>query len=69
MTDIQRELAIETVKFSKAKNLFQKDVETYGSQAAALRALDCKTVDEALSMLAEVQTVSIFKKDGKVIFQ
>jgi phage-related protein len=65
----QREAAIMTVTHAKATNLFNKDIETYGSQAAALRALDCKTRDEAIAMLANVQTVKIFKQGGKVVLQ
>ncbi len=65
----QREAAIMTVKHAKATKLFWKDVETYGSETHALRALDCKTRDEAIDMLAEVQTVKIFKQGGKVVLQ
>ena len=63
------ELAVETVKYAKASKLFWQDVETYGSESHALRALDCKNRDEAIAMLATVQTVKIFKQDGRVILQ
>jgi uncharacterized ubiquitin-like protein YukD len=60
---------IETVKTAKATNLFLADVKTYGSQSQALRALDCQTRDEAITMLAAVQKVSVFKRDGRVVVQ
>jgi len=60
---------IEAVKRAKATNLFAQDIKTYGSKTAALRALDCQSTEEAIQMLSAVQTVSVFKYEGKIIIQ
>lgn len=67
MSDI--ESAVESVKRAKATALFWQDVKTYGREADALRALDCKTREEAITMLSVVQKVSVFKRDGRIIIQ
>ena len=69
MNETQRQLMIDTVKFYKARKLFWDDVQKYGGIPQALRALDCETTDEAISMLAEVQKVSLSKINGKVTAQ
>lgn len=68
MTDEIKQ-AVESVKRAKATNLFLHDVKAYGSIGNALRALDCRNMEEAVNMLMLVQKVSIFKRDGKVIVQ
>lgn len=63
------EETIRAVKIGKATALFWDNVKGYGGKEAALRALDCYTVEEAVRMLAVVQEVSIFKINGKVVVQ
>ncbi len=63
------EETIQAVKIGKATALFWDNVKRCGSKQAALRALDCVTVEEAVRMLAVVQEVSIFKINGKVVVQ
>ena len=60
---------IDGVKRAKATALFWNDVKAYGNEAHALRALDCKTRKEAIEMLSAVQTVSVFKREGRIIIQ
>mgnify|MGYP003333606416 CR=1 FL=1 len=61
--------AIETAKTAKATALFWDDVKVYGSKAAALRALDCLNIEEAIEMLKNAVKYSVFKRDGKVVVQ
>ena len=61
--------AVAEVKTAKAAKMFWADVKTYGGEGAALRALYCQNRIEAITMLAAVQTVSIFKRDGRVVVQ
>jgi hypothetical protein len=60
---------IEQVKRAKATSLYWNDVKDYGSEAHALRALDCTTRQEAIDMLTAVQTVSVFKREGRIVIQ
>lgn len=60
------ELLIAVVKREKATKMFDRGVPVYGSVEAHLRSLDCETREEAIDMLAVVQTYSIFKVDGVV---
>lgn len=60
---------IEAVKTAKATKKFGDNVAIYGTEEHALRALDCLSRKEAIAMLAVVQSVSIFKQDGKVVVQ
>lgn len=60
------EARIAEVKLEKAARMFENDVKVYGSEANALKALDCHTRHEAIQMLAVVQKYRIFKVDGVV---
>ncbi|MES2367038.1 MAG: hypothetical protein V4563_14275 [Pseudomonadota bacterium] len=60
---------IRAVKLAKAETLYWEDVKAYGGEGNALRALDCKDRQEAIEMLSAVQSVSIFRRDGKIIIQ
>lgn len=60
---------INEVRTAKASKLFWDDVKVYGSEGAALRALDCRDCNEAIAMLSAVQTVSVFKRDGRIVLQ
>ncbi len=66
-TQIQQ--AVSEVKLAKAERMFWDNVEIYGSERHALRALDCINREEAIRMLAVVQKVSIFKINGRVVVQ
>lgn len=58
---------VQEVKIAKATAMFWENVKVYGNEGNALRALDCISRDEAIQMLAVVQPVSVFKRDGKII--
>lgn len=60
---------INEVKQAKAAKLFWNDVKVYGSEGAALRALDCRNRNEAIAMLSAGQTVSVFKREGRIVLQ
>lgn len=60
------ETLIAATKIEKAAKLFDANAPVYGSEAAYLKSLDCRTKAEAVKMLAEVQKVSIRKVDGVV---
>lgn len=64
MTDI-----INAVKVAKAEKAFDHNVEVSGSEAAALKSLDCTSRSEAVKMLAHVQSVKIYKVNGKVVVE
>ena len=49
--------------------MFWDDVKVYGSKGQALRALDCYTVEEAIEMLKEAISLSVFKINGEVVVQ
>lgn len=63
------QVALECVKRSKAEKVFEHDVVVYGSIANCLRALDCRSREEAVAMLAKVQSVRIYKIHGKVVIE
>lgn len=63
------ETMVSEVKTAKATALYWHDVSAYGGERQALRALDCISRDEAIKMLSAVQSVSIFKRDGKLVVQ
>lgn len=67
MSEIQS--LIESVKSAKAELLYWQDVQAYGGEGAALRALDCASREEAIHMLAAVQKVTVFKYEGKLVVQ
>lgn len=67
MSDLETRIA--EVKTAKATENYWHAVGRYGTESHALRALDCRNRDEAIKMLAVVQTVSIFKREGKVVIQ
>jgi len=60
---------VKAVKLAKAEKAFDAGVAIYGSVEERLRSLDCKTREEAISMLAVVQKVRIFKANGKVVVE
>lgn len=60
---------VESVKIAKAEKMYWADVSTYGTEAHALRALDCQNREEAIKMLSVVQPIVVFKREGKVIVQ
>jgi hypothetical protein len=62
----QLDALIAAAKIEKAGKLFDQNEKVYGSREAYLKSLDCKTREEAVEMLAEVQEVSIRKVDGVV---
>jgi hypothetical protein len=62
-------LAIKQVKMAKAEKSFDEGVLVYGSVEARLRSLDCKTREEAIKMLSVVQTVRVYKVNGKVVIE
>jgi hypothetical protein len=66
-TELQQR--VRTVKTAKATTRFGDCVKTYGTEEHALRALDCMSQKEAIQMLALGQTVSIFKRDGRVVVE
>ena len=59
----------KSVKTAKAEKAIDNNVSVYGSESAALRSLDCTSKAEAVKMLAHVQTVKIYKADGKVVVE
>lgn len=60
---------ISQVKAAKAEKAFDDGVDVYGSVKSRLRSLDCKNREEAIRMLTHVQTVRIYKIDGKVVVE
>lgn len=62
-------LTIKQVKLAKAEKSFDEGVAVYGSVEARLRSLDCKTREEAIKMLAVVQTVRVYKVNGHVVVE
>lgn len=63
------DLQIRAAKLRRAKKVFDAGIPIYGSLAARLRSLDCKTEAEAVRMLAAVQDVKIYKVNGEVIVE
>jgi hypothetical protein len=60
---------INAVKVAKAEKAFDKNVQVYGSESAALKSLDCTSKSEAVRMLSHVQTVKIYKANEKVVVE
>jgi len=69
MTTATLDDIIESVKLAKAEKMFDDGVASYGSIAARLKSLDCKTKQEAVKMLSVVQEVRIYKANGKVVVE
>lgn len=63
------ETIIKQVKQVKAEKAFDDGVMVYGSTQSCLRALDCTSREEAVRMLTHVQSVKIYKRNGKVVVE
>lgn len=63
------DLRIRAAKLRRAKVAFDAGIPIYGSLAARLRSLDCKTEAEAVRMLAAVQDVKIYKVNGIIVVE
>lgn len=67
--DSELKQAVDIVKRAKATTAYWDSVRVRGRESEALRAFDCYTREEAISMLAVVQKVRIFKRDGKICIE